>query len=57
MGKLVVFENLTLDGVAQAPARPDEDRRGGFEHGGWGAAYMDAVAARVAGETMSKGQR
>ncbi|HLG70937.1 MAG TPA: dihydrofolate reductase family protein [Chloroflexota bacterium] len=54
MSKLVVFENVTLDGVAQAPARPDEDRRGGFQHGGWGAPYMDAVAARVAGQAMSR---
>src|SRR3954447_4091106 len=45
MGKLTVFENETLDGVAQAPARPDEDRRGGFEHGGWGVPYADEVAA------------
>lgn len=35
MRKITVFTNLTLDGVMQAPAAPDEDRRGGFEHGGW----------------------
>ena len=29
MSKVVVFTNLTLDGVMQAPGRPDEDRRGG----------------------------
>jgi dihydrofolate reductase len=39
MGKVVVFTNLTLDGVMQAPGRPDEDRRGGFTHGGWAAPY------------------
>jgi dihydrofolate reductase len=39
MGKVVVFTNLTLDGVMQAPARPDEDRRGGFEHGAWATPY------------------
>ena len=27
--------SLTMDGVRQAPGRPDEDRRGGFAHGGW----------------------
>jgi hypothetical protein len=35
MGRIVVNNSLTLDGVMQAPGRPDEDRRGGFEHGGW----------------------
>jgi hypothetical protein len=35
MSNLVVNENLTLDGVMQSPSDPDEDRRGGFEHGGW----------------------
>ena len=39
MRKIVVFTNLTLDGVMQAPGRPDEDTRGGFSHGGWGAPY------------------
>jgi dihydrofolate reductase len=39
MGKVVVFTSLTLDGVMQAPARPDEDTRGGFAHGGWAIPY------------------
>jgi dihydrofolate reductase len=39
MGKVVVFTSLTLDGVMQAPARPDEDTRGGFSHGGWATPY------------------
>ena len=39
MRKLVVCTNVSLDGVMQAPARPDEDTRGGFTHGGWGAPY------------------
>jgi dihydrofolate reductase len=42
--------NLTLDGVMQAPARPDEDRRGGFEHGGWAAPY---AAMAQAGESIA----
>src|SRR5205085_10579498 len=45
MSRIVVCTNLTLDGVMQAPARPDEDRRGGFEHGGWAAPYAAMVEA------------
>jgi dihydrofolate reductase len=41
MGKLVVTEFMTLDGVAQAPGEPDEDRDGGFLYGGWQAPLMD----------------
>src|SRR5712692_4276276 len=50
MSKVVVFTNLTLDGVMQAPGRPDEDRRGGFEHGGWAVPY---AAMTQAGESMA----
>lgn len=39
MRKIVVFTNLTLDGVMQAPGRPDEDRRGDFQHGGWATPF------------------
>lgn len=41
MGKINVVESLTLDGVMQAPGRPDEDVRGGFAHGGWAQPYAD----------------
>jgi hypothetical protein len=34
MRKVVVINSVTLDGVTQAPGRPDEDTRGGFAHGG-----------------------
>lgn len=43
MGKIVVLDHLTLDGVMQAPGRPDEDRRGGFAHGGWASPRGDVV--------------
>ena len=43
MRKVVVNNNLTLDGVMQAPARPDEDTRDGFRHGGWAAPYFDPM--------------
>jgi dihydrofolate reductase len=45
MSKIVVFTSLTLDGVMQAPGRPDEDRRDGFEHGGWATPYATMEAS------------
>jgi len=55
MRKLVATISLTLDGVMQAPGRPDEDRRGGFEHGGWAGAYNDPVMMKAMGEGMAQG--
>ena len=52
MRKLIVTEFLSLDGVMQAPGAPDEDRSGGFAHGGWQRQYFDDVFARVASEGM-----
>lgn len=53
MARIVVFNSITLDGVMQAPARPDEDPRGGFQHGGWAAPYSDPAMGKAAGESMS----
>ena len=53
MSNVVVFTSLTLDGVMQAPGRPDEDRRGGFAHGGWAQPYNDPVMGSVAAEGMA----
>jgi dihydrofolate reductase len=53
MRKIVAVVSLTLDGVMQAPGRPDEDRRGGFEHGGWAPPYRDAVMMRAVSAGMS----
>jgi dihydrofolate reductase len=39
MRKLIVHEFVTLDGIMQAPGGADEDRDGGFSHGGWTQAY------------------
>jgi dihydrofolate reductase len=41
MAKIEVFISVSLDGVMQAPARPDEDTRGGFTRGGWAVPYAD----------------
>ena len=43
MAKIVVANNLTLDGVMQAPGGVDEDMRDGFAHGGWAEPYNDSV--------------
>jgi dihydrofolate reductase len=53
MSDVTMFTSLTLDGVMQAPGRPDEDRRGGFAHGGWAQPYNDPVMASVAAEGMA----
>jgi dihydrofolate reductase len=42
--KLIAVEWMTLDGVVQAPGRADEDRSGGFTHGGWHMPYFDDVS-------------
>ncbi len=53
MTRVVVFMNLSLDGVMQAPGRPDEDVRGGFAHGGWAIPFADPAMGKVAAESMA----
>ena len=53
MGRIVVMNHLTLDGVMQGPGRPDEDIRGSFTYGGW--AYRSTTAGDETGKAM--GQR
>ena len=44
MRKVIVSEFLSLDGVMQGPGDANEDRSGGFEHGGWWIPHSDDVA-------------
>ena len=56
MGRIIVNNSITLDGVMQAPARPDEDTRGGFRYGGWAIPYSDPeVTGKIIAEAMSSG--
>jgi dihydrofolate reductase len=54
MGTLTIATFVTLDGIMQAPGGPDEDRDGGFQHGGWSFPYFsddmgDAINGAFAG--------
>lgn len=50
MRKVIVFTNVTIDGVMQSPAGPDEDPRGGFTKGGWAAPYQAMSYASAGGQ-------
>lgn len=54
MRRVTVTNNVTLDGVMQAPGRADEDLRGGFRHGGWALPYNDAVKGKFVAKGMSQ---
>ena len=54
MRQLELVEFVTLDGVMQGLGSPDEDREGGFEHGGWAGPYMDDVQMQHAGQGLQE---
>jgi dihydrofolate reductase len=54
MGKVIVMNGVSLDGVMQAPGRPDEDTRDGFAHGGWAAPYADQATVAKMHERMGE---
>jgi dihydrofolate reductase len=53
MRKVIFSEFLTLDGVMQAPGMQDEDRSGGFQHGGWMVPYMDEERGKAISEGLA----
>jgi dihydrofolate reductase len=57
MGRIVVMNHVTLDGVMQGPGRADEDTRDGFTQGGWGhrSVTPDDAVGKAMGERMAAG--
>ena len=57
MSRIVVMNHVTLDGVMQAPGRPEEDTRGGFTEGGWAhlSETPDDALSKAMGERMAAG--
>jgi dihydrofolate reductase len=56
MRRIKVVEHVSLDGVMQAPGRPDEDTSGGFERGGWAVPYTDDVVMGAMGLGRAPGE-
>lgn len=52
--RIVITEFISLDGVVQAPGGPDEDRDGGFRHGGWSMPLFDP---EVMGSSIDEASR
>ena len=52
--KLTITTHVSVDGVMQGLGAPDEDRRGGFERGGWAIPLFDDEAATFVGEVYQR---
>jgi len=53
MRTLAILTFVSLDGVMQGVASPDEDRSGGFDAGGWALPYWAEVMAQVSAEAIA----
>jgi dihydrofolate reductase len=52
--KLTTITNVSVDGVMQGLGGPDEDRRGGFERGGWALPLFDDEAEAFLGQIYQR---
>lgn len=52
MRKIVSATFVTMDGVMQAPGGPEEDRSGGFDHGGWTSPHFDETVGAAVDAAM-----
>jgi dihydrofolate reductase len=52
--KLTTITNVSVDGVMQGLGGPDEDRRGGFERGGWALPLFDNEAATFVNQVYQR---
>ena len=56
MAELTITTFLSLDGIMQAPGGPDEDRSGGFEHGGWLVPFFDGDMMEIMTGIFERGE-
>ena len=54
MRKLIVAEQISLDGVIQSPGDPEEDTSGEFRLGGWVVPYTDEAIGQYLQDLMSQ---
>ena len=54
--KLTTVTHVSVDGVMQGLGGPDEDRRGGFERGGWALPLFDNEGATFVGEVYQRAE-
>jgi dihydrofolate reductase len=52
--RLTTITNVSVDGVMQGLGGPDEDRRGGFERGGWALPLFDDETETLLGEIYQR---